>query len=188
VPNVTLDLTEENARAVQAMIRSFYGLQYDKFNLFYKEMCPMLLNVEVYAIADKYEVEYLKIQSKLNFANQVHEHWNSKKFFDVIRSAYRSTPSSDRGLRDVIVAICQENKMRLRELQGFEELLQEIPSFASDLVLVNKQWLPACVTEEPVIVDFYTCLSCRAKWQIRWWDAVRFNHCPFCQDDKILPF
>lgn len=148
----------------------------------------MLFNVEVYAIADRYEVEYLKVQSKLNFANLVHEHWNSNRFLIAIRSAYLSTPSPDRGLRDVIVAICQEKRMELCKMQGLEELLEEIPSFASDLVLLTKRWLPAYVTEEPLIVDFYTCLSCRAKWQIKWWDAVRFSKCPFCEDDKIIPF
>ena len=183
-----LDLTKESPRALQAMIRSFYGLQYDGFNLFYKEICPMLFNVEVYDIADRYEVEYLKVQSKLNFANLVHEHWNTDAFLIAIRSAYLLTPSHDRGLKDVIVAICQQKRKELREMKAFDQLLEEIPALASDLVLLTEQWLPGYVTEEALIVDFYTCLSCRAKWQIRWEDAMKFIKCPFCEDDKIVPF
>jgi hypothetical protein len=149
----------------------------------------MLFNVEVYAIAHTFGVEYLQIQSKLKFIDLIRVESMPSEFAIAVRAAYSSTPDSDRGLRDVIVAVCQEKKAHWSVLPSFVQLLADVPSLASDIESLSGLWLPGYVSAgEAFIVDFYNCLSCRAKWQIKWTDAVTFTECPFCGDNKIIPY
>ncbi|OQE82013.1 hypothetical protein PENNAL_c0038G09757 [Penicillium nalgiovense] len=134
------DMKDENPRIVEAMIRSFYGLHYDINQP--PQMCPLLFNVKVYAIADKFEVEYLKIQAKLTFVTLAQDYWNSDEFLTAAFEAYTTTPKLDRGLRDVVVAVCQKHRKELRERKGFEKLVEETPGLATDIVLLSHRWLP----------------------------------------------
>ncbi|OQE01729.1 hypothetical protein PENVUL_c041G04759, partial [Penicillium vulpinum] len=135
------EIKDEHPRIVEAMIRSFYGLHYD-INQSDFQMSPMLFNVRVYSIADKFEVEYLKIQAKLTFVTLAQEHWNSDNFLTAAFEAYTTTPRLDRGLRDVVVAVCQKHRRYLREKSAFERLIEETPGLATDLVLLSHRWLP----------------------------------------------
>ncbi|KAJ5514849.1 hypothetical protein N7463_004401 [Penicillium fimorum] len=130
------EIKDEHPRAVEAMIRSFYGLHYD-INLSHSQMCPMLFNVKVYSLADKFEVEYLKIQAKLTFVTLAQENWNSDQFLTAAFEVYKTTPKSDRGLRDVVVAVCQKYRKDLREKERFQKLLEETPGLATDVVLLS---------------------------------------------------
>ncbi|CAG8312901.1 unnamed protein product [Penicillium nalgiovense] len=167
------DMKDENPRIVEAMIRSFYGLHYDINQP--PQMCPLLFNVKVYAIADKFEVEYLKIQAKLTFVTLAQDYWNSDEFLTAAFEAYTTTPKLDRGLRDVVVA-------------GFEKLVEETPGLATDIVLLSHRWLPQSASTMVRLVQSFSCLSCFAKWQVQVGLAEYFTTCPFCQDDKVGVF
>ncbi|KAG0158769.1 hypothetical protein PDIDSM_6288 [Penicillium digitatum] len=135
------EIKDEHPRIVEAMVRSFYGLHYD-INQSERQMCPMLFTVKVYSIADRFQVEYLKIQAKLTFVTLAQDNWNSEDFLTAAFEAYKTTPKSDRGLRDVVVAVCQKHRKELREKEAFEKLVQETPGLATDLVLLSHRWLP----------------------------------------------
>ncbi|CAI7615148.1 unnamed protein product [Penicillium glandicola] len=181
------EIKDEHPRIVEAMIRSFYGLHYD-VNQSEPQMCPMLFNVKVYAIADKFEVDYLKTQAKLTFVTLAQDHWNSDEFLTAAFEAYKTTPKSDRGLRDVVVAVCQKHRHDLREKKGFEKLVEETPGLATDLVLLSHRWLPQSTSTRVRLVQSFSCLSCFARWQIQVGLAEYFTTCPFCQDDKVGAF
>ncbi|KAF9250632.1 hypothetical protein DTO006G1_5736 [Penicillium roqueforti] len=178
------EIKDEHPRVVEAMIRSFYGLHYD-INEPEHQMCPLLFNVKVYSIADKFEVEYLKVQAKLTFVTLAQDHWDSVEFLVAAFQAYKTTPKLDRGLRDVVVAVCQIHRRELREKKGFEKLLEEAPGLATDLVLLSQRWLPQSASTRVRIVQSFSCLSCFAKWQIQVDMAEYFTACPFCQDERV---
>jgi hypothetical protein len=148
----------------------------------------MLFCVKVYSLANKFEVEYLKIQAKLTFVNVAQENWNSDEFLMAAFEAYTTTPKSDRGLRDVVVAICQKYRKDLRQKKGFEKLLEETPGLATDVVLLCHRWLPQPASARVRIVQSYSCLSCFARWQVQVGMVGDFLECPFCQDDKVGAF
>lgn len=181
------EIKDEHPRIVEAMIRSFYGLHYDISKSEHK-MCPMLFNVKVYAIADKFEVDYLKVQTKLTFVTLAQDHWNSDEFMTAAFEAYKTTPKSDRGLRDVVVAVCQKYMKELREKKAFEKLIEETPGLATDLVLLSHMWLPQSASTRVRLVQSFSCLSCFARWQIQVGLAEYLTACPFCHDDKVGPF
>jgi hypothetical protein len=62
------------------------------------------LNARVYAIADKYGTGGLKSLAQHKFEVRLHEIDLETDVFAVINEVYSSTPDSDRGLRDFIVA------------------------------------------------------------------------------------
>jgi hypothetical protein len=62
------------------------------------------LNARVYAIADKYGTRGLKSLAQHKFEVRLHEIDLETDVFAVINEVYSSTPDSDRGLRDLIVA------------------------------------------------------------------------------------
>ncbi|KAJ5406947.1 hypothetical protein N7465_008231 [Penicillium sp. CMV-2018d] len=181
------EIKDEHPRVVEAMIRSFYGLNYD-INQSERQMCPLLFNVQVYAIANRFEVEYLKTQAKLTFVTLAQDNWDTDEFLTAAFEAYKTTPKSDRGLRDVVVAVCQKHRRELREKKAFEKLVQETPGLATDLVLLSHRWLPQSASTRVRLVQSFSCLSCFAKWQIQVGLAEYFTACPFCHDDKVGAF
>ncbi|CAI7623425.1 unnamed protein product [Penicillium crustosum] len=181
------EIKDEHPRVVEAMIRSFYGLHYDIIQP-KPRMCPLLFNVQVYAIANRFEVEYLKIQAKLTFVTLAQDHWDTDEFLTAAFEAYETTPQADRGLRDVVVAVCQKHRRELREKKVFEKLVQETPGLATDLVLLSHRWLPQSASTRVRLVQSFSCLSCFAKWQIQVGLAEYFTACPFCHDDKVGAF
>ncbi|KAJ5944880.1 hypothetical protein N7516_005048 [Penicillium verrucosum] len=180
----TLEIKDEHPRVVEAMINSFYGLHYD-INQFSPRMCPLLFNVQLYAIANRFEVEYLKVQAKLTFVTLAQDHWDKAEFLTAASEVYKTTPQSDRGLRDVVVAVCQKYRRELREKKEFENLVQETPGLATDIVLLSHRWLPQSASTRVRLVQSFSCLSCFAKWQIQVGLAEFFTTCPFCHDDKV---
>jgi hypothetical protein len=181
-------MKDDHPHIIEAMMRSFYGLSYDTINKATNQMCPMLFNVMVYNIAAKYQLDYLKVQARLTFASLVQDLWASNNFLIAISEAYTATPREDRGLRDLIVAMCQIHRRDLREKQEFENLLANTPGLASDLVLLSRQRVPPNLSLEPRIVESYVCMDCLSKWQIQVGIVRDFLECPFCHHDQVLPF
>ncbi|KAJ9492238.1 hypothetical protein VN97_g983 [Penicillium thymicola] len=127
-------------------------------------MCPLLFNVQLYAIASRFEVEYLKLQTKLTFVTLAQDHWDKDEFLTAACEVYKTTPNSDRGLRDVVVAVCQKYRRELREKKAFEKLVQETPGLATDIVLLSHRWLPQSASTRPHLSEshslFLSTLQC----------------------------
>lgn len=64
----------------------------------------LLYHLRVYALADKYEIKYLKKLACDRSAKCLDYTDLSLDVFEVVRSVYPSTPDSDRGLSDLVVA------------------------------------------------------------------------------------
>ena len=70
----------------------------------------MMVNVEVYAMADKFNILLLKetaLKKITSLSDSIDSEWFSNSgLADVFLEAIRSTPSNDRGLRPIIVDLC----------------------------------------------------------------------------------
>jgi hypothetical protein len=150
----TIELKEDNPRAVEAMLKFFYGLDIFAPN----DIPPMIFWVSVYQIADKFLASQLKSDVTERFVPLVHYNWEDECFPDVIAEAYDSTPPDDRGLRDTILKAAYENLPALRKSKEFQRVLREVPGFAADLILA---------------MDIYDCelvptrcmaAACQAEW------------------------
>jgi hypothetical protein len=96
----------------------------------------LLIHVRVYALADKYDICGLKKLAQQKFSSLVATEWDSPNFADAIVEVYDTTLDSDRGLRDLILQQIRVRPM-LAKWTSIIEVMQEMPSFADDLVVIG---------------------------------------------------
>ncbi|KAL2349830.1 hypothetical protein BJ546DRAFT_604519 [Cryomyces antarcticus] len=108
------------------------------------DVSPLVFHVRTYAIADKYDLPGLKELACSKFAGVAAKAWDSPSFTLAIRSIYATTPSTDRGLRDVVIKIAHVHMTALLQDCGeFVALLKENAEFAADLVaLMARMYQP----------------------------------------------
>ncbi|KAH0559307.1 hypothetical protein GP486_004180 [Trichoglossum hirsutum] len=107
---ITLD---DDPDSVRRMISFMYTFDYDdevKINPKSAENPALFSSIRVYAIAEKYGIEDLKELARSRFSTWASENWNHhSEFTAMVQEVYDSTPSSDRGLRDVVETILKKN-------------------------------------------------------------------------------
>ncbi|KAI9778218.1 MAG: hypothetical protein M1839_008335, partial [Geoglossum umbratile] len=97
-----------------------------------REQVAPFSNVRVYAIAEKYNIPDLKSHSMEKFRNWVKNGWPHEDFHAIIKEVFRSTPDSDRGLRDVV---SRESKNHCLEL------LEKGDGFIDEIKGLSEFWL-----------------------------------------------
>ena len=140
-----ITLQDDDISVVEAMIQFMYNLDYSVI----ESVCPLLFNAKVYGIADKYNVPGLKVVAKRKFAHKISCRpakpgygYNVKvdyttteidNFSKAVIEVYDSTPSSDRGLRDILVTeSCQEAQKFLGN-DSFQKVMADCHGFCLDL-------------------------------------------------------
>lgn len=107
----------------------------------------LLNNALVYALAEKYDVKTLKTLAKAKFASCSVGKWDDESLCAVLEVVYDTTPTSDRGLRDIISEICarqlDETQMiplgssRLMSRWRFQALVRKDSSLALELLTLT---------------------------------------------------
>lgn len=151
-----IELKGDDPRVVEAMLQFMYMFEYNGSDQ--GRISPMLFNVRVYSLADKYGVSALKLRAKEKFEAAAKACWDLDDFPHVISEVYRSTPPTDRGLRDIVVRVAHEHIDVLSQKSSFRRALGETAGFAADVNhhLVRRQ-LPD--------LKRYKCPSCGHTWQ-----------------------
>ncbi|PVH91084.1 hypothetical protein DM02DRAFT_546495, partial [Periconia macrospinosa] len=158
--NGVIDLKGDDVSVVEAMLEFIYTHDYNAIGEGVSS--PMLFNINVYGLADKYDVPELKSRAKQKFENTVEICWDMDDFPYAITQVYQSTPLSDRGLRELVVDTACKHIQSLLCKQEFCNVLSDTAGFASDMVhlLVKNQKKP-----QPQIRKEYRCPSCGHQWQ-----------------------
>src|SRR5207244_1298904 len=121
-----VELIDDNAGVVNAMLLFMYTFEYDGSGNDQGRISPMLFNVRVYSIAEKYGVSALKVRAKEKFELAVSTCWDMDDFPHVIAEIYGSTPSEDRGLRDIVITVAHGHINELLKKDDFRDSLGEI--------------------------------------------------------------
>lgn len=116
------------------MIDYFYKLDYSDSPFDNGGKPTLVINAQVYAIAEKNDVRSLKALAKEKFLAKVERGWKEEGFSLAIKEVYTSTPDTDRGLRDSICGVARVNVSTLLGREDFRIPLQEINDFAVDLL------------------------------------------------------
>lgn len=127
-------LDEDDPRAVEAMINFMYGFAYDSSGSEHGRVSPMLFNIKVYQIADKFDIPKLKEEAHGKFTRVIGKCWEMDDFPTAVEDAYRSTTSTDRGLRDSVVTVSVKHIDDLLANDSFNRVLSETTGFAADIV------------------------------------------------------
>ncbi|PYI05223.1 hypothetical protein BO78DRAFT_447876 [Aspergillus sclerotiicarbonarius CBS 121057] len=147
-------LTDDNPRAIEAMIQFMYGLDYDSSSGNRGSTSPLLFNVNLYQVADKYVVPQLKRRAKEKFDTVAKTCWQMGDFSTAIAEVYSYTTKANRDLRDPLVETSREHIDELRNKDDFRTVLAEAVGFAADLVqnlaqtnAATKYCCPNCTAE-----------------------------------------
>jgi hypothetical protein len=118
----------------------------------------MIFHAEVYQIADKYGVLALKEYAKEKFSTAVETDWAMEDFLIAIDIVYTTTPSWDKGLRDLVVETSSANFEKLIDRYEFCQALRTVSDFAVDLV-------PFICGKISGHIHCYRCPSCTQNFQ-----------------------
>jgi hypothetical protein len=86
----------------------------------------LLSSVRVYAIADKYDIPPLKEMAKKRFETSAEKNWTHRDFSGIVKEIFESTPTSDRGLRDIATRIVASHADVLVQRDEFRWLIGEV--------------------------------------------------------------
>lgn len=166
-------LDEDEPRSVEAMIHFMYGFSYDSSGSDRGRVSPMLFNVKVYQVGDKYSIPRLKEEAREKFTAAIKTCWEMDDFPVAITEAYSTTSRGDRGLRDPLVQISLEHLDVLLKNEEFKHVLRNILEFAADLVQQRSY---------PPSMKSYRCPSCSIEWSMG--DRTGYAYCPGCGNNR----
>lgn len=78
----------------------------------------LTINTLMYALADKYAIDDLKVLAKTKFEEAVVQDWDSQAFAHAAELVFTTTPSSDQGLRKIVIKTMNQH----RDLVNYEEI------------------------------------------------------------------
>ncbi|KAJ5938796.1 BTB/POZ protein [Penicillium verhagenii] len=172
--DATIKLMDDDPRAIEAMIHFMYGFDYDSSGSELGRVSPMIFNIKLYQMADKYFIPQLKKKAKYKFEQIAKTCWEMDDFPIAIAEAYQRTHKHDRDLRELLVKISQEHVVELAENEKFCSALEETTGFAADLALS----LSEAVNHKA------SCAYCRKTWTLSESGA---RYCPYCSNSSIAP-
>lgn len=97
------------------------------------ELSRALINIAVYAIAEKYNLKDLKKAAMIRCLSQKWSYWPLDDLRVIAKEIYSSTPSSDRGLRDQVICDCADHAQELTEQEDWISLIKMDADFGFDL-------------------------------------------------------
>ncbi|KIX08720.1 uncharacterized protein Z518_03377 [Rhinocladiella mackenziei CBS 650.93] len=162
-------LKEDDSGAVEAMIRFMYENEYDSSGNSEERISPMVFNVRVYRVADKYGVPALKQLSKEKLDHAANICWDMDDFPHVITDVYGTSECEE--LRDTIARVSHEYMEALLKKDKFLRVLEETSGFAADLVRL----MAAAHTTRTE----YQCPSCGGTWEANFLPGRRY-YCQLC--------
>ncbi|KAL8920629.1 MAG: hypothetical protein Q9208_006111 [Pyrenodesmia sp. 3 TL-2023] len=96
-------------------------------------------NVLVYALAEKYDIPLLKALAKEKFMACSAFDWDEETLYTMLELVYSTTPTSDRGLRNIISDICSthinSSSGNLLSIERFKEIVRNDGTLAFDVLV-----------------------------------------------------
>lgn len=142
-----IELPEDDGpEAVRAMVEYFYtsdyspsdtksasleGLQSD----FDDVASNMLFDIQVYALADRLQLNALRLLAEHKFDNTAAKNWVYDEFPEAIKKVYDVAPPGPRGqeLRNIVIKYAAENAKALFQNDLFSTVLGDVAEFGRDL-------------------------------------------------------
>jgi len=166
---------DDNPAVIEAMLTYMYCYNYDTGSLLKSRPGAMVFDVQVYSVAELYDIAALKEYSKENFESAIKVGWALNDFPQAITEAFSSTPEADRGLRDPIVKTCAEHIKDLIVKPAFKKVLRETSTFAADLT----QAISGGATQK-CSLQAYKCPNCSFFWHGNVTSNRTNYYCPAC--------
>ncbi|KAK7177377.1 BTB/POZ domain-containing protein, partial [Paraphaeosphaeria sporulosa] len=169
---------KDDVRVVEAMLHFMYTFDYEAIGDAENSPSPMVFNVKVYSIAEKYDIPALKLLAKQKLQKTAEICWDMDDFPHAVAEIYASTPSADQSLRQLSTEISCDHIKQLLAKQGFRDVLDEAVGFASDVAqFLAKNQVRSIQPKK------YTCPGCEHTFE-----AVippgRSCYCIYCGSNR----
>lgn len=92
-------------------------------------------SVRVYAIADKYDIPPLKDLARQRFGDWAETNWDCVEFPAMVKEVFESTPSTDRGLREVVFELVTNHVDVLLKKEYFRSVTEGIGELGLGVLL-----------------------------------------------------
>ncbi|TID19571.1 hypothetical protein E2P81_ATG06738 [Venturia nashicola] len=133
-----VELTIGNSTTIGLLLNFLYTMNYA--NDVKAKNC-LLNNVNLYVAADFYAIEALKKVAAAAFEKHLTEGlWKTGSFPKALEVIYSETPSSDRKLRDVALAVLMEHAAELFKFDSsvpteLSEVIESLPELSKDIAI-----------------------------------------------------
>lgn len=101
---------------------------------------PILFNVSVHTIADKYDLPALVSLARYKFLQRARRDWHLGAFAEAVEDIYDQSTDTKQDLRNDVIRVCMENYTELfakravgQEPLKLRDIANELPYFSADL-------------------------------------------------------
>ena len=142
-----IELAGDEPDAVLAMLRFLYGEPYPADEAHWHDGKTMLPHAQVYTVAEKYEVENLKVQVHKNMVKLIQFGGDNPDLIETIREIFYQTPDTDTMARKLMIDHCVRFLSELSQQEGFVALLEECGALGAAVSTSQQAELRANRTE-----------------------------------------
>ena len=139
-----IELKEQDPHLAARMLQHLYSFDYPGHKISIGDdeesshVSELHTHVQMYALGDKYDIEDLKEEAVWKFKKAV----EAKKghgdelttLVEVIPTVYATTPNSDRGLRDAVVAFGVDRLEQIKDLPEFGSAVTRVPVYLIEVL------------------------------------------------------
>ena len=159
-----MDLPDDDADVVHAMLSYMYTLDYDDAASEEGGPTPLMLNVLVCIVADKYNMPTLAQKAVSKFRAQADKAWDEEGIAATVKIIYDLDIGSKQQLRDVVIDTCTMHSKEIFDPENngglVSQLARVVPCFGGDLAAslatsLNKPGSMIAMTERR-----YKCKDC----------------------------
>ncbi|THZ27066.1 hypothetical protein D6C91_02389 [Aureobasidium pullulans] len=131
---------DDDPKAIHAMVRHLYDLPYDQASVLFAKStsADLMFHINVFEVADKYDVPSLRVLSVGKFAWLMESIWSIKKE-EVCQAIQRlcapnAVSFADRSLQASAATFCSAHILDLIKIDSFVKMLEEGEPFAGRLL------------------------------------------------------
>jgi ribosomal protein S27AE len=136
---------------------------------------PLLMNVKLYIMADRYDVQPLKYLAKTKYEQVLVNGWNDSSFVASLGLLYEETSESDRMLKNIAITVAGAHAKVLVDRGEFATLCKSSGEIAFDILKANlsatvhkaHQICPSCgfgYNSYVQHINRYQCNNCYAEF------------------------
>jgi len=129
-----ITLPDDYPIIVEKMIGYLYKLDYSDSPQDCGGHPALLINAQVYTIAEKYNIHSLKNLALRKFDEMLKNCWEDDGFSSAIKEIYTSAPETDRGLKNIVCDCAKINVKVLLRRPDFRAILLEVTEFTVDML------------------------------------------------------
>lgn len=169
-----VDLKDDDPQAVEGLIHYCYNFDYPDHINGQAGVSPLVLDIRVFAIADKYFVEPLKQLAIKKFETRVKTEWDTAAFADAAGEVYQSTAQGPNPLKSIVVSTVKEHSTGLldesKQDSQFLKILSTTTAFGADVSI-------ALAKPSDTSTKLFKCPSCACVFHCESRLGKRFT-CP----------